>query len=100
MTGSYATDLCFMSAGTGDCQQSFGQPQSVVTLSNLYVRWQESHVKKDIPQEAVLSMTAVSPEPAPEPATWALFIAGFGAVGFALRRKVAGNQYFDSIGKD
>jgi hypothetical protein len=118
VTASYATDLCFMSAGTGDCQQStggglkagdsttgwfrlsFGQPQSVVTLSNLYVRWQESHVKKDIPQEAVLSMTAISPEPAPEPATWALFIAGFGAVGFALRRKVAGNQYFDSIGKD
>ena len=119
VTASYATDLCFMSGGNGSCSQStgsglktgdsttgwfrlsFAQPQSVVDLSNLYVRWQESHVKQGIPQEAVLSMSAISPEPAPEPAAWALFIAGFGAVGFALRRrKLAGNQQFDSIGKD
>jgi hypothetical protein len=117
VTPGYATDLCFMSASAGDCHQStggglkagdstggwfrlsFDQPQSVITLSNLYVRWQEAHVKKDIPQEAVLSMTAISPEPAPEPAAWALFIVGFGAVGFALRRKVAGNQYFGTIWK-
>ncbi len=38
----------------------------------------------------LLGVTAVSPAQAgavPEPATWAMMIAGFGAVGFAMRRR-------------
>ena len=33
------------------------------------------------------SLVTVNPLAAPEPATWAMMLIGFGAVGFAMRRK-------------
>ena len=43
---------------------------------------------------ATLTITNLNPPPAPEPATWAMMLAGFGGLGLAMRsrRKQAGGR--------
>jgi len=40
-----------------------------------------------VPPFALLDGVTFTPDTVPEPATWALFVGGFGAVGFAVRRR-------------
>jgi len=99
----FAPDLCFMAGGNGCATGSnagirpnetaagtfrlgYSGQQRMVELSNVYVRWQGSQVERAVPRAApTISLVAFEAEPAPEPAAWALMIAGFGMVGAAAR---------------
>ena len=43
-----------------------------------------------VPPFALLDGVTFTPDAVPEPATWAMLLAGFGAVGFAARRRRSG----------
>lgn len=45
---------------------------------------------KPVPPFALLDGVTFTPDTVPEPATWAMLLAGFGAVGFAARRRRSG----------
>ncbi len=45
---------------------------------------------KPVPPFALLDGVTFTPDTVPEPATWAMLLTGFGAVGFAARRRRAG----------
>ncbi len=74
-------------AGSGSFQLSFAAPVSVVTLRDSYVRWRQVRAD-DLPNQGVSGLSAgmAVEMPLPEPQSWALMVAGFGLVGFALRR--------------
>jgi hypothetical protein len=73
--------------GSGTFRLSFLTPLSVVTLRDSYVRWRQVRAD-DLPPQGVSGLSAgIAVEmPLPEPQSWALMVAGFGLVGFALRR--------------
>lgn len=101
----FETDLCFMAAGNGCATNSnsglrpgddadgtirlgFATRQQMVTLSDIYVRWQGSQVDRAVPRNTpTISVSHLDIEPAPEPAIWAMLILGFGLVGTAARRR-------------
>lgn len=73
--------------GSGTFRLNFLTPVSVVTLRDSYVRWRQ--VRADdlaIQSASGLSAGMAVEMPLPEPQSWALMVAGFGLVGFALRR--------------
>lgn len=75
---------------TGVFALAYARPQSSVTLSDFYVRYQGlSGLGRTSSATGEDVASAV-----PEPGTWMLMIMGFGAIGFALRRRrtVAANQ--------
>lgn len=79
--------------GTGTLMLLLSAPSGTIDLSNSFVRWSSVRSKPD----DLYVNTAVSEgflpfEPAPEPATWAMMIAGFGLVGAALRRREKTNR--------
>lgn len=105
--GDFETDWCFMAAGNGCNTNSnsgirpdedadglislnFANRQTMVELSNLYVRWQGPQVQKVLaPRTDVPAISVGWTDPAPEPAVWAMMILGFGLVGGAARRRTA-----------
>ncbi len=107
--GGFDTDYCFMTAGNGcntnsnagirplepaagTFQLSYANRQTMVELSNLYVRWQGSQVDKALPpriETPAISVGWMETDPAPEPAAWAMMILGFGLVGAVARRRSA-----------
>lgn len=103
----FSTRLCFNASG-GGCNSNgnaglsigqrpasgllaigFSQPQDIVTLSNAYVRWQGLRSREhEMNNAAAIShVSAEMFEPAPEPATWTMMIAGFGLIGASVRRQ-------------
>lgn len=102
------TEVCFKDGGqTGNCNNGqeglddgsavggtltlkFLSAPSKVTLSSFMVRYQDingiSSLDNGIGGSAIGRGTV---SPVPEPATWALMLAGFGAVGLAMRRRGA-----------
>ncbi len=102
----FDTDVCFMAAGSGCATNAnaglraddgtegglfwlgYSGRQAMVELSNVYVRWQGSQIDRVVPRQTdLISVSALSAEPAPEPAAWALMITGFGLVGATMRRR-------------
>jgi hypothetical protein len=99
----FVTDFCAMAGGSGcnansgsgitskdgpalgQLSLTYGQKQSMVSLSNVYVRWHDAQTKQPVPAVTITDFTDT--EPAPEPAAWAMMIAGFGLVGVAIRRR-------------
>jgi hypothetical protein len=74
--------------GTGTLTLWLAAPSASLDLSNSFVRWSSVRSKPDdIAVSSGVSDGFVPFEPAPEPATWAMMIAGFGLVGAALRRR-------------
>jgi hypothetical protein len=69
-------------SGTGSFTLDFASApvNGVFTLSDLFVRYQS--VGPNQQQSGVGIVTSV-----PEPATWALMLMGFGAVGYSMRRR-------------
>lgn len=76
--------------GIGSFQLSFQAPTAAVTLRDSYVRWRQVRADNVAIQGASgYSLGAATQAPLPEPRSWALMVAGFGLVGFALRRGAA-----------
>ncbi len=76
-------------ASTGTLVLTLAQPGNLVSLTDLYVSWQglraeELRIKN---AAAIARFSYQMFEPAPEPGTWAMMIAGFGLVGAAARRR-------------
>jgi hypothetical protein len=75
-------------AGRGTLTLRLSTPSTSLELDNSFVRWGNVRSKRpDIKVPEGISEGLVLMEPAPEPATWAMMIAGFGLVGTALRQK-------------
>lgn len=106
--GFGSTDLCLMAGGpagscngngnagvrlggdpgTGSLLLLLSAPSASLELSNSFARWSSVRSKKaNITANDAVSAGFALPEPAPEPGTWALMIAGFGLIGTALRRR-------------
>jgi hypothetical protein len=74
----------FGNSGTGSLTLNFADGTSSISLDDFYVRYQsivgsafgDSGSGEDIP-----------PPPIPEAATWMMMLAGFGAIGYATRRR-------------
>lgn len=71
-------------SGSGALTLTFGSSQSDLDLTAFYVRYQ-SVMPEDISNSA--SGVPIPGSAVPEPATWAMLIAGFGLAGSAIRRR-------------
>lgn len=69
---------------TGLFALTYTNPQSSVTLSNFFVRYQSL---SGVGVTSASGMEVAPPPAVPEPGSWMLMILGLGAVGFALRRR-------------
>ena len=65
-----------------------GGDPGTVTLTNATVRYQSTGLLAAVPPSERRPPTPPPPPPGvPEPATWAMMLFGFGAVGYTLRRR-------------
>lgn len=69
--------------GTGAFTLNFSSAKTTVSLSDLYVRYQSVYGGDEWGGSAVGEV--VTSNAVPEPATWAMMIVGFGAIGSTLR---------------
>ncbi|GAA4754938.1 hypothetical protein GCM10023264_22730 [Sphingomonas daechungensis] len=72
--------------GSGNLTIAFSGSNPSITLSGMYVRWQGI----DSTQLGITGGSAIgtpTPPSVPEPASWAMMLMGFTAVGFAVRRR-------------
>lgn len=81
--GSSGPDLGETSGGQFILAFTGGDP-GTVTLSNATVRYQSTGLDG---QGSAIGTPTNPPPPVPEPATWAMMLLGFGAVGYSLRRR-------------
>ena len=103
--GRGSRDVCFRTGGGGQCAGGggggvtigeaastgvfkliFAAPTSSVMLNDLFVRYQ-SLSAQSLNIRGASGVGDVVGGTVPEPATWAMLIVGFGAVGGALRRQ-------------
>ena len=68
----------------GSFTLSYGSNVSALTLQDFYVRYQGLTALNGI--GSATGREVVTP-PVPEPSTWAMMLFGFGALGFAMRRR-------------
>jgi len=68
----------------GSFTLSYGSNVSALTLQDFYVRYQGLSGLNGI--GSATGREVVTP-PVPEPSTWAMMLFGFGALGFAMRRR-------------
>jgi hypothetical protein len=66
-------------SGTGTIALGFSSLPQSVTLSDYLVRYQQVNGSGSAVGSAVPAV--------PEPATWAMMLLGFGAIGFSMRRR-------------
>ena len=69
---------------TGSFTLTYGSNVSDLTLQDFYVRYQGLTGLNGI--GSATGREVVTP-PVPEPSTWAMMLFGFGALGFAMRRR-------------
>ena len=72
--------------GVGTFSLTFATAPTLLKLSDLYVRYQSINTYRTQGGSAVGEATPPTAG-VPEPATWAMMIAGFGLVGASLRRR-------------
>lgn len=70
---------------TGNLSLVFSSNTNALTLTDFHVRYQSLTGLNGIGSAAGSAVSS----PVPEPDTWALMLLGFGAVGFAMRRRKA-----------
>jgi hypothetical protein len=76
--------------GVGTFTLNFSQSKTSVSLSDFYVRYQSVYGGSEWGDSAVGSVvTAPTPGGVPEPATWAMMLIGFFAIGSTLRSRRA-----------
>lgn len=75
----------FTDSGSGIFSLTFGSAIGSVTLDDLHTRYQ-SFDYQGIKSDIGIGTTVPA---VPEPATWALMLAGFGAIGWGMRRRKA-----------
>jgi hypothetical protein len=73
--GAYVGD-----PATGTFTLEYGNPVAQLYLSDFWVRYQNTANPSG-------SATGGETPPVPEPSTWAMMLFGFGALGFAMRRR-------------
>ena len=72
--------------GSGTLSLTFASAQTAITLSNFFTRYQSLSYPGE--NEGSASGRVTTPtSPVPEPAAWMLMLLGFGAIGFAMRKK-------------
>ena len=71
----------------GSFTLTYGSNVSALTLTDFYVRYQGLSGLNGIGSATGREVTP----PVPEPSTWALMLFGFGALGFAMRRRRGAN---------
>ncbi len=62
---------------------TFASGVSAITVDDFVARWQSTGAN----QQGSASGTGVVTAPVPEPATWMMMMLGFGAVGYAMRKR-------------
>ena len=73
-------------SGSGTLSLAFNSNQTAITLSNFFTRYQSLDARGIEGGSASGQVTTPS-SPVPEPAAWMLMLVGFGAIGFAMRKK-------------
>jgi hypothetical protein len=73
-------------SGSGDLTLAFNSLNNQIVLGGLAVRYQGID-SAALGIRGGSAIGAPTTPPVPEPATWAMMLFGFGAVGFALRRR-------------
>ena len=73
-------------SGSGTLSLAFNSNQTAITLSNFFTRYQSLDAPGIEGGSASGQVTTPS-SPVPEPAAWMMMLVGFGAIGFALRKK-------------
>ena len=71
---------------SGTLTLAFSDDLAAITLSNFITRYQAIAGPAGTPGSAV-GLPTGTPPGVPEPATWAMMLMGFGAAGYALRRR-------------
>ena len=84
--GGGGTGVTQGNSGSGSFTINFAANQSTISLGNFVDRYQS--IAGANTQSAIGRPTTVT-DPVPEPATWAMMLIGFGAVGFGMRRRQA-----------
>ena len=76
-------------AATGTFALAFNNSPGDITLNNFYIRYQSlTNAQAGLQGDSGVGREVVPNVPViPEPATWALMIAGFGLVGSVMRRR-------------
>ena len=74
-------------SGSGDLTIAFDALNSQITLGGLTVRYQGIDSAALGIRGGSAIGTPTNPPVVPEPATWAMMLLGFGAVGFTIRRR-------------
>lgn len=72
--------------GIGTFSLTFATAPTLLKLSDLYVRYQSINTNR-IQGGSAVGEASTPTAGVPEPATWAMMIAGFGLVGASLRRR-------------
>ncbi|HEX5379537.1 MAG TPA: cistern family PEP-CTERM protein [Phenylobacterium sp.] len=83
--GGASGGVTFGNTGSGTFRLNFGSSKSSLALSDLYVRYQSVNAPGVTGGSAVGVPTILPPGGVPEPATWAMMLTGFFAVGATLR---------------
>jgi hypothetical protein len=83
-SGSSWSGVSINDHGVGSFTLNFSSAKTSVTLSDLYVAYQSVYGGREWNDEAV-GTPVVSVAAVPEPATWAMMLVGFFAIGSTLR---------------
>lgn len=78
-------------SGTGNLTIAFGSLNTQIAMSGAYIRWQGiDSTQLGIRGGSAIGSPSPPPPAVPEPASWAMILMGFTAVGYAVRRRRKG----------
>jgi len=84
-----SNSVLFGGTGSGTLSFTLGAPsgQTAITLSNFLDRYQGFSTTNVNGAEVTSAVGVGTPGAVPEPATWAMMLLGFGAMGMTMRRR-------------